>query len=212
MRRRSGCDTFLLLNPDATLDRATLEALVAQVRDDPMTAVSPLVRRPDGSVSFRGSIVDVEGARTRAVDGWRTDLEHPWLTGACIAIHEKLWNAAGGYGGDYFLYWEDVDLGWRCLAAGGHVTVRNDLTAVHSVGGTQGESKSLLYYYWNCRNRLLFAAQHLGPRDRRRWAVRTIPYAIEVVSRGGRRQLLHPRAVWAATRGSFAGLRLLTRA
>ena len=70
--------------------------------------------------------------------------------------------------------------------------MRPDVVAVHSVGGTQGESKSPLYYYWNCRNRLLFAAQHLGSADRRRWAVRTVPYAIEVVSRGGRRQLVHP--------------------
>ena len=89
------------------------------------------------------------------------------------------------------------------------MVVRPDVVAVHSVGGTQGESKSALYYFWNCRNRLLFAAQHLGPRDRRRWAWRTVPYAIEVVSRGGRRQLLHPASVWAAVRGSVAGLRLL---
>jgi hypothetical protein len=80
------------------------------------------------------------------------------------------------------------------------------------VGGTQsGTGKSPVYVRYNCRNRLLFAARNLEPHDVRTWLRRTPAYALEVVQRGGRRALLHPRALpllWAALAGSLAGVRI----
>jgi GT2 family glycosyltransferase len=128
-----------------------------------------------------------------------------------------LWERLGGFDEDYFLYWEDVDLSHRCDLLGGRLIVRADLTAVHDAGGTQdrasGRAKSATYYYYNCRNRLVFAAKHLGRRDQLRWLVRTPADARRVLLRGGRRQLAHPgRTVWPALTGSLAGAGWLLRA
>ena len=124
----------------------------------------------------------------------------------------------GGFDDAFFLYWEDVDLSWRCREAGGRICVRNDLSIVHSVGGSQQETgKSPSYVYYNCRNRMVFAAKHLRRRTVLAWLVRSPGYAWRVVQRGGRRALIRrPLSLpWAALRGTAAGsiaaLRLLVR-
>ncbi|GEA89678.1 glycosyltransferase family 2 protein [Cellulomonas cellasea] len=212
--RAAGADTLLLLNPDASITAADLALLVASTRAEPLTMRSPLVVAPDGRMQFRGSQVLVREGRTRAADGSDPALADAWLAGTVVVLTVELWDAIGGFDDEYFLYWEDVDLSWRCSAVGGRLLVDTRVRAVHDGGGTQTtahpQAKSPTYYYWNCRNRLLFAARHLGARDRVRWALRTPGYAVEVLLRGGRRQLLHPVApVGAAVRGSFAGLRVL---
>ena len=140
-----------------------------------------------------------------------------WLSGACLAFHEQLWDAVGGFDDDYFLYWEDVDFCWRAAEAGARLVVLDEATAVHDEGGTQqavGPSGlSETYYYSNIRNRLVFAAKHLDPEDRRRWRRSSIREAYAILLRGGRRQLLRSVRPWrAAIRGTLDGLRWMRRA
>jgi glycosyltransferase involved in cell wall biosynthesis len=120
----------------------------------------------------------------------------------------------GGFDEGYFLYWEDVDLGYRAVAAGGTVILRDDLVAVHDEGGTHADgrpegAKSAVYYRYNCRNRLAFGSRHLNRRQLLRWLVTTPAVSWEILLRGGRRQLLHsPGLLWAAVAGSLAGVAL----
>ena len=144
-------------------------------------------------------------------DGLRTDDPGDWLCGACVVVHEELLARIGGYDESYFLYWEDVDLGFRAVAAGATVVLREDLVAVHDEGGThgprQGRAKSALYYRYNCRNRLLFAARNLDRRGLLCWVLATPAVSWEILLRGGRRQLLQtPSLLGAAARGALAGL------
>jgi GT2 family glycosyltransferase len=134
-------------------------------------------------------------------------------------VSAELWDRVGGFADDYFLYWEDIDLSHRVLAAGGRLEVSATATAIHAEGGTQGINshasgtpKSTTYYYHNIRNRLLFAAIHLSAADVRRWR-RTAPrVAWEVLLEGGRRQLIRsPRPIIAAARGLRDGLRMSAR-
>lgn len=206
-----GCDALVLLNPDAVVDAATLDALAEQVARTPRALVSPRIVRTDGRPWFTGGRIDVAAGRTRNVVTDGTPQDEGWVSGACLATSTSWWEHLGGFDPDYFLYWEDVDLSYRCTRAGGTVHVRQDLVAVHDAGGTQGEpgarAKSPAYYRFNTRNRLLFAAKHLAPPDRRRWVLTAPAYARAVVLRGGRRQLLRsPRPVLSALRGSAEGL------
>jgi GT2 family glycosyltransferase len=210
-----GCTELLLLNPDVTIATDILRALADHVAREPRAVVSPRITRPDGTPWFTGGVVDVRAGRTRNVrDG--SPAHNGWLSGACLALHAHLWAEVGGFDPDYFLYWEDVDLSFRCVAAGGQLVVRQDLCVVHDVGGTQateGRAKSAAYSVYNCRNRLMFAAKHLARRDVARWLLRTPGYARLVVLRGGRRQLLHSwRPIFDVSRGSLAGIRLALRA
>jgi N-acetylglucosaminyl-diphospho-decaprenol L-rhamnosyltransferase len=211
-----GCDTLLIVNPDLAVSGEVLAALAAAVRADPKVLVSPRIVRPTGEVWFEGGFISLDHGRTRSIPGPADERTPAWLSGACLAVHRDLWTAVSGFDDDYFLYWEDVDLSYRVTRAGGRLTVRQDLLAVHDVGGTQHASdqraKSAMYYYYNCRNRLLFAAKHLDRRDRWRWSLRTPADVRRVLLRGGRRQLIAPRTtIWPAVSGAVVGLfRLVT--
>ena len=87
---------------------------------------------------------------------------------------------------------------------------------MHAEGGTQaegqlraGQRKSRAYYYYNTRNRMLFAARLLDTDDVRRWRRSAWPVAREILLQGGRRQLLESLSpLTAVVRGTAAGLAL----
>lgn len=200
-----GAQIIVALNPDASIDRRSLERLVAAVQEDPMLLASPTIVAPDGAPWFSGAdlyLADgaVRGARARARFADANRLE--WATGACFAISVALWRELNGFDEEYFLYWEDIDLSHRALARGARLAL-TDATVVHDAGGTQatarsGRAKSETYYYFNIRNRLLYAVKHLDATGVRRWA-RSAPRAgLDVLLRGGRRQLVTSLGPWRA--------------
>lgn len=218
----AGAQTFVILNPDATIAPDQLAALVAHVEADPMALAAPMIVDDADRPVFYGYRVDLtDGAtrspRTTLIPGHR---HAEWLTGACCAVSRRLWEATGGLAEDYFLYWEDVDFSLRVLAAGGRLLNDTDIVARHVEGGTQhprrdatgsesaaptgaagtesrerpgGQRHSATYYYWNVRNRLLLGARWARREELARWVRRTPQESWRILLRGGRRQLLtHP--------------------
>ena len=229
--RAAGCEYFLLLNPDAWIHPDSVRAMNRQCREDLDAMICPRIETTHGIVVYKGSQVsrrtgrikgfgpfaDAAGSELRLDGNVPAQLSGPtqgWLTGACLMAHRDLFDRIGGFDESYFLYWEDVDLSARAEAAGARLIVRLDLAAVHDEGGTQeqgrGKARSETYYYFNCRNRLLFAVRNLPRRDVLRWVLHTPAESWQILMRGGRRQLLQsPRPLWASVRGSFAGLVLV---
>jgi GT2 family glycosyltransferase/glycosyltransferase involved in cell wall biosynthesis len=213
--RDLGCTTFLFLNPDAAISPTVVAELRAHSLREPLALISPVLVDSAGDVVFRMARTDLRTGRvrTRPADAaGRTNDPGDWLCAACVVASDQLLRRIGGFAEDYFLYWEDVDLGYRTLRAGGTVVLREDLVAVHDEGGThgadrRGAAKSALYYRYNCRNRLMFAAHNLPRRALLRWVLNTPSLSWDILMRGGRRQLLHrPQLLGAAVAGSLAGL------
>lgn len=216
--RELGCDAFVALNPDAVVSIAVLQELHRAVQQDQLSLVCPRMDRSDGRHYFRGSMINYATGRLKV--GWPEQStapagaqSRPWLTAACLAFHVRAWDVVGGFAPGYFLYWEDVDFSRRAAESGLRLVMRPDLVAIHDEGGTQhsaqGATLSTAYYYWNTRNRLLFAARHLGRADLVRWMLRTPAESRQILLRGGRRQLLASRdGLKAAARGSRDGLGL----
>lgn len=210
--RDLGAEVYVMLNPDAYLPGDGVGELAERVQAAPMTMVAPLVRRPDGSHFSSLMELDLATGSMRRVDGARRyERSALWISGACFAVTRELWDAVGGFDDDYFLYWEDIDLSVRVERVGGALRVDEDIVAIHSAGGTQSEDgtdrvKSPIYYYYNVRNRYVFAAQHLTAQDRRQWTRRAVPAAWDILLRGGRRQMLHPsKNLVPAFRGTASG-------
>lgn len=213
-----GATDVLLLNPDARIDAASVEAL-AEATSDGETVASPRVEDAAGRTWFAGMDVYLDDG---SMGGPRRRREQPdarrlaWLSGACLWLPRAVWDRVGGFRDDYFLYWEDVDISVRASRAGARLLVVDEALAVHDEGGThreehqRPEAKSELYYYYNIRNRLLFAGLLLDDADRRRWLGSARANAWQVLLRGGRRQLLRPVApLRAAWRGLRDGKRLM---
>ena len=211
-----GARLLLLLNPDAVLDRETVLSLLARAEREPRSLVAPVLTDSEGRVVADRAVVCLADGSMRSPRSSKPippGGTHPWLSGACLALSAELFEAV------YFLYWEDVDFSRRVVSSGGALVLAREAVAVHDEGGTQrdgdadaGPAKSDAYYYYNIRNRLLYAALHLDAAARRRWAATAPAAARAIVLRGGRRQLLRSRsslrAAWAGTRD---GLRLMRR-
>lgn len=220
----AGCGICLVLNPDATIDLAAADALAADVAEETGLLVAPAVRTPQGKDWFTGAVLDLRTGRTRRGRPEGPD-DVPWVSGACFAATAERLLDLGGFGTEYFLYWEDIDLSVRWARSGGRLALRGDLTCVHDAGGTQDGiarstttdvpgGKSPLYHYYNTRNRLLFASRNVSRDHWRGWLRATPAHTREVLLRGGRRAVVrHPlRTLWPALRGTTAGLRYLLRA
>lgn len=211
---QAGATHYLLLNPDAVIDRASVAILESAIARDPLTLVSPRVVDAQQRVWFAGADVDLQDGVTRGVAA-RT--RHPdaetweWISGACMMLSESLRALVGGFDEDYFLYWEDVDLSRRVVTAGGRLRVEQSALAQHDEGGThrdaRGErAKSRTYYRYMIRNRMVFAVKHLDRVGVRRWRRSDVRVAWSVLMQGGRRQLLAiPSPIPAALRGLREG-------
>lgn len=201
----AGANALLFINPDAYIDPASVRLLLDEVQTNPMTLAAPRIFTSQGKIWSAGMSVDLATGDSR---GWHRRADAPnartidWFTGACLMLSETLWTASGGFDDDYFLYWEDVDLSARIQAVGGTLRLLEDARAQHDVGGTQTTSsartKSELYYYYNIRNRSLFAQKHLELADRKHWQESARQAAWAIILRGGRRQLIHSLAPWRA--------------
>lgn len=222
----AGATSFLLLNPDAVLSGESVAVLQEALAEDPLALLSPVIYDAGGRPWFAGADVRLDNGRTQSAA--RTLLEArpgttgravsptwPWLSGACLMLGESLWRMAGGFDERYFLYWEDVDFSRRVVNAGGQLRLVEGASAVHEEGGTQKpdvsrhRGKSAQYYYYNTRNRLLFASLHLSDASSRQWARKAVPAAWEILLRGGRRQFLYSTVpLRAALAGTWDGLRL----
>jgi len=212
--RELGCQSLLLLNPDVEASVDVIEALRMASRIEPMALISPRTVDLEGKVTFSGSSLNLRdgrtGSATRAA-GSPPGTHLIWLTAACLAVSAQLWDRVGGLAEDYFMYWEDVDFNYRCAQVGATMILRDDLTVMHDQGGTQGprhgRAKSALYYFYNARNRMLFAARHLDRGPVWGWWWRTPKVTWEILLRGGRRQLVdRPSLLLAAARGGLSGM------
>ncbi len=138
MRRLAiATEWLLVVNPDVVFAPGSIDALVGAGRSDPTVgSVGPLILDPDGSVypSARqlprlatGTGHALLGSRwpdnpwSRA---YRRANEEPvardaeWLSGACLLVRRAAFEKIGGFDDAFFMYFEDVDLGSRLLAAG----------------------------------------------------------------------------------------------
>jgi GT2 family glycosyltransferase len=172
---------LLFLNPDARIDAAALERLIAVLRDDEAVGlVAPRIRDDDGSLAH--SLRRFPRLRTTYAQAlflhrvwprapWTDELirdesvyeragDADWVSGACMLVCRSLYERLGGFDERFFLYCEDTDLCVRVWEAGRRVRYE-PAAEVHHVGGASsgaGETQAIA-----ARSRVLYARKHLPP-------------------------------------------------
>ncbi|GAA4656792.1 glycosyltransferase family 2 protein [Arthrobacter cryoconiti] len=212
-----GLASMAVINPDARVSPENLLKLIQATLDDPNVMVSPIIRTSSGAVWFDG--MDLYTNSGRVASSRRRVLpagpSEPWISGACFAVSKYMWESVGGFDEDYFLYWEDVDLSRRVVRQRGRLAVLTDASAVHDEGGTQKSagrpgSKSEVYYFYNIRNRLIYAAKHGDDAQLKSWIRATPRVSYEILLGGGRRQFLSSIAPFRAyIKGIFFGWQMM---
>jgi N-acetylglucosaminyl-diphospho-decaprenol L-rhamnosyltransferase len=145
---------ILVSNPDVVLGAGSLDILVAlAIADDRIGSVGPLIRTSTGDVypsartvpSLRTGIGHALFANLWQANPWtrayrretETSLERKaagWLSGACLLVRRAAFEQLGGFDKGFFMYFEDVDLGYRLGKAGYLNMYEPAATVVHSGG------------------------------------------------------------------------------
>lgn len=156
---------ILISNPDVILGAGTVGVLAGTLATHPDAgAVGPLVQNPDGSIypSAR-SLPSLRTGVGHAVFGrvWRTNpwtarylsdtansptlTRTGWLSGSCLLVRRTAFEAVGGFDERYFMYFEDVDLGYRLGKAGWVNYFQPGASVVHSgAHSTSSESGRMI--------------------------------------------------------------------
>jgi N-acetylglucosaminyl-diphospho-decaprenol L-rhamnosyltransferase len=167
---------LLISNPDVVLHPHALATLVDTLESaDDIGAVGPRILELDGSSypsarsvpSIRNGIGHALFANVWPTNPWsrsyRQDIgEHPeqrdagWLSGACLLVRRTAFEQLGGFDTGYFMYFEDVDLGYRLGLAGWRNVYEPSAIVLHTgAHSTTGESAAMLEAHHRSARRFL---------------------------------------------------------
>ncbi len=166
-----GADYVYLLNGDAKLDPSAIAEAVAMAEGDKtIGAVQSLVRlwQDEGALNATGGSVHFLGFGFARDNGRRASAEDvasldgtdiAYASGAAVLYRSSVLREVGLLEDFYFMYHDDLELGWRIRLAG----YRNVL-ATRSVAYHHYEfRRSIKKLYWMERARLLVFFSHLRP-------------------------------------------------
>jgi N-acetylglucosaminyl-diphospho-decaprenol L-rhamnosyltransferase len=141
----------LVSNPDVVLTAGAIDALVAAGNaDHRIGAVGPAIMTDDevypsarAIPSLRTGIGHALFANIWLGNPWtrayrRDSSSDPvrrdagWLSGACVLVRKSAFDELGGFDDGYFMYFEDVDLGYRLGKAGYRNVYEPAAVVVHS--------------------------------------------------------------------------------
>ena len=163
-----GADHVLLLNNDVRLPPDFLDPLVDTLRNDPsLAAVGPTILdgvgrawSQGGGVAFRPNLVVLHNQGGIPAERERGPEHVEFLPGACALYRREDLEAIGGLDEDYFMYWEDVDLGERLRARDRRLLWLPWVQVVHDVSRSSGGGRSPLRKYMMAVNSVRFLRRH----------------------------------------------------
>lgn len=143
---------ILVTNPDVVLEPGCIDALLATAATDPaIGSVGPRVLSAEGEVypsaravpSLRTGVghalfvnlwTDNPWTRAYRLDAESTVVRRDagWLSGACLLVRRSAFEELGGFDDGYFMYFEDVDLGYRLGKAGYRNVYEPAATVTHT--------------------------------------------------------------------------------
>lgn len=178
----SGIEWVLVSNPDVVLESGCIDELVRVGDEDAaIGAVGPAIRNNDGTLypsaravpSLRTGIGHAMFVNLWTGNPWtrayRKDTEQDlnrrdagWLSGACVLVRRTAFERLDGFDPSYFMYFEDVDLGFR-LGKNGYRNVYAPSAGVTHSGAhsTNGESAQMIRTHHDSA-RLFLARKYSG--------------------------------------------------
>lgn len=138
-------DYIAFLNNDTRVDKNWLIELLKPIYKNMEVAASgSKVLSFDGkSLDFVGGMINFEGKGFQidygipsGEDKYHLHKYLPFVNGGAMMINRKIFLESGGFDGDFFAYYEDVDLGWRLWVLGYKVVFAPKSIVYHHHHGT----------------------------------------------------------------------------
>lgn len=156
--------TLLVCNPDSELTAEAVIGLSKSVQEKIVGVAGPRIYNEDGSVypsarsipSIRNGVGHALFANIWLSNPWtksylseahlqNSTVSTGWVSGACLAIRRELFTEVDGFDDNYFMYFEDVDLGYR-LGKRGLTNLYVPEVSITHIGGesTKAIKKTML--------------------------------------------------------------------
>ncbi len=162
----ASAETLVFLNPDTVIAPGSLRRLVEPLADPEIGIVTGRLRLLDQPelLHAAGTVIHVSGLGWS--DGYGTSSDAPEVLadapalltdvtapcGAAMALRADVFNELGGFHDEFFLYQEDVQLGWRAQMSGRRVVYSSAADVYHDYDFERHGKKR----YFMERNRIAF--------------------------------------------------------
>ena len=176
----------LVSNPDVVLTAGAIDALVTAGNSDarigavgpaimtdgevyPSARAVPSLRTGVGHALFANIWLGNPWTRAYRRDSSRDPVRRDagWLSGACVLVRKSAFDELGGFDDGYFMYFEDVDLGYRLGKAGYRNVYEPATFVVHSgAHSTSDHSAQMIIVHHQSARRFLtrkYSGWHLWP-------------------------------------------------
>jgi GT2 family glycosyltransferase len=155
--RQAESDFLFVLNSDAHPEADCLERLIERMTLDPHIGICEARQVPD--------------EHPKMVDS--TTGETTWCSGAAALIRREAFEEVGGFDDRlFFMYCEDIDLGWKMWLHGWKCVYVPAALVEHRVGGSRSQiegasSRRLREHYFSFRNSLFIYHRFRRPGESR---------------------------------------------
>ncbi len=163
---QGSADAILLLNNDAEIGEADVQALLDSLAQNPdLAVVGPRLREVDArghSIEYAGGRDIARHLRTRrhANPAHQAGLlQTAYVPGAAVLVRTEALNVLGLFDEDFFFSGELADFCERARKRGLRCAVRLDATAIHRLEAAAAQ-RDTLHAYYALRNRFLFVRKH----------------------------------------------------
>jgi len=137
--RTADTPLFCVLNPDIRLTGNPFPALLRVMENPRLSACAPIITTPGGdredSARKFPTLVTLGAKALGLSDGtYASDQEamNPdWLAGMFLLLRASSFREVGGFDEKFFLYYEDVDLGWRLRRRGYELQQVREASVIH---------------------------------------------------------------------------------
>jgi N-acetylglucosaminyl-diphospho-decaprenol L-rhamnosyltransferase len=223
-------DWIMLLNPDTEIVGDALQQLIATLTDNPFVGVvGPRVQYEDGTEQItrhRFPLLWTLGTASTpftslfapllnrfyyqnnsgdAIDSRRTQ-PTDWLTGAALLLRREVYEQAGGFDEQFFMYYEETDWQRRIKAAGWTILYDPSALITHHEAQASGQVGGKRDEIFN-RSRLRYTAKWHGKKAARLlqgWLI--LLYGLEWAQEGVKWLLGHKRPLRRERLGHYRRL------
>ena len=160
----SSAEWIMITNPDVVFHAGSIDAMLHEGETQlDIAAVGPLIRNEDGSMypsarslpSLRTGVGHAVfsnlwpsnpwTARYHRIEDYDRARDAGWLSGSCLLVRRSAFEQIGGFDEEFFMYFEDVDLGYRFGRAGWRNRFLPEAEVTHTGGhSTAGESAAMI--------------------------------------------------------------------
>ena len=167
--RQASGQYVAFLNNDTRVDAEWLNELVAAVEADPdvVCAASKMLTWDGTTIDFGGGSMNFHGSgfhptRGEPASSCAEPRELLFACGGSMLIDRQVFLDCGGFDEDFFIYYEDVDLGWRLWVLGYKVVFAPAAITYHRLHGDTSSMQNEKRVSITERNTLLAVIKNYG--------------------------------------------------